>query len=311
MLKEKKTMLITGGSGLLGLNWALLKHESWNVVFAVNSRFVCLNGIHSIKLDLSNRDLIRRLIDDFKIDLVVHTAGLTSIELCEANPRLAREVNTIFSGNVAHACKACEIPMIHVSTDNLFDGKDQLVLEDHPINPLNIYGKTKADAESLVQELHSDIIIARTNFYGWGPPYKHSFSDAILIALRAGREITLFSDVYYTPIVMSELVQTSHDLLDNDLRGVFHVCGNERLTKLSFGKLLAQKFSLDVSLIKSGDLASMKNLAMRPFDMSMSNSKTVRELGKNLGSVVDQIEKLQKLEKSNIKRKLDGIDTLR
>lgn len=304
-------IIITGGTGLLGLNWAYHIRDKYEPVIGMHSRKVHPEGISVRYFDLDSPDTLLADFEALEPAVVVHTAGLTSIEVCEADPDLARNVNVELSRHVSKACHALGVPMIHISTDNLFDGRSPMVREDNDVNPVNVYGKTKAEAEQVIQEHHDDVIIVRTNFYGWGPAYKPSFSDTIIRTLREGGELSLFEDVFYTPILISDLVNATHELLDKGHRGIFHVVGDERLSKLSFGQHVADVFGLDAAGIRAGYLKNMTNLANRPYDMSMSNEKVRSALGRSIGTVTEQLERLRQEEHTELTRAIHEVDTLR
>lgn len=291
-------VFITGGSGLLALNWALAIQNRCRVTLGLHKRDVLLEGIESQRIDLESVDHIIRTLEQNKCEIVIHTVGLTNIEECEAKPDLARHINVKLARNVAQACAKLGLQMVHISTDHLFSGKDMLVDELHPISPLNVYGRTKAEAEYQVLKTHSNALLIRTNFYGWGPLYRRSFSDLIIDALRSGRELVLFKDVFYTPILIETVAQATHDLLKQKARGIFHVVGDERISKYDFGLTIAHAFNLNRSLIKLGFFADQVSMVQRPYDMSLSNQKTCMLLGRKLGRVNEQISILNQQELS-------------
>jgi dTDP-4-dehydrorhamnose reductase len=291
-------VLITGGSGLLAVNWALALRDTCSLTLGVHDRVVSLKGVQTHKFNLNSVDDLVRDFELNQINIVVHAAGLTSVELCEVKPELARYINVQLALNVARACAKLGLPLIHISTDHLFAGTKALVHEDCPVAPLNVYGLTKAEAEQRVLQAHPMALVVRTNFFGWGPSYRRSFSDFILEALRLGKEITLFEDVLYSPIIIKTLALAAHTLLDKKANGIFHVVGNERTSKYEFGCKVAKEFGLDASLIKPGFLADQARLVSRPHDMSLSNQKTCRLIGKKLGSVADYIAILHQQEQT-------------
>jgi dTDP-4-dehydrorhamnose reductase len=293
-------VIITGGAGLLGLNWGYYLPDRYTPVLGLHSRQIRPKGIDAQSLSLDSTERFLADIDGLDPALVIHAAGLTSIERCEKDPALARYVNVELTRHVCEACKKLQIPMVHISTDNLFDGTTPMVDESHTVNPVNMYGKTKANAEQEILSSYSDVIIVRTNFYGSGPVYKPSFSDTIIGTLRKGGTLSLFEDVYYTPILMSDLIHATHDLLDQGYRGVFHIVGDERLSKLEFGYKIAKQFKLDQKLIHVGKLADIPNLTKRPFDMSLSNKKTCKALGKKIGSVNEQLATLSNQDNTEV-----------
>lgn len=284
-----KRILITGGSGLLGLNWAVVCKNIYQVTLGVHTRQVELKGVDYCSMQLDTVNAIAATLDKIKPDLVVHAVGMTSIEQCEANPGLARHANVVLAENVARVCANFGIALAHISTDHLFTGSEPMVQENHPVSPLNVYGKTKAEAEQCVLREHPHALVIRTNFYGWGPAYRRSFSDFIFDSLRVGKPVSLFRDVYYTPILIESLVQAVHELIDRKSSGIFHVVGDDRVSKYEFGIGLAKVFEFDPKLIQPINLDSIPKLVARPKDMSLSNRLACQTLGRNLGSIQEQL----------------------
>lgn len=290
-------VFITGGAGLLGLNWALAVRDRMPVTLALHERRIAVRGASARVVDLGVPDEVRRAVDEARPALVVHTAGMTSVDACERNPAEARRVNVVLAGNVARAAAAAAVPMVHISTDHLFSSDKPLMSEDDPISPVNVYARTKADGETCVLDAHPRPIVARTNFYGWGPRYRRSFSDTILDALRAGQVTPLFDDVYYTPIVMERLIESIHDLAGRGAAGVFNVSGDERLSKWEFGVRVARHFGLDTGLVERGSLDRFSG-TQRPRQMGLSNLKLRSALGRSIGGIDDHLAILARQERA-------------
>jgi dTDP-4-dehydrorhamnose reductase len=289
-------VLITGGSGLLALNWALAVRDRCEVVLGLHKRNVSLSGVSVKTIDLDSVESFARVLEEIKPQVVIHTAGLASIEKCESQPELAHHVNVTLTSNVATACTLHEIKLVHISTDHLFSGEEPFATEGQPVAPKNVYGSTKAEAEYRVLEINSKALVIRTNFYGWGTSYRNSFSDAVINAVRAKRELTLFQDIFYTPILAEVTALTVHDLIDLEVSGVFNVVGDERLSKYEFGLKIAAEFGLDPKRIIPGLLYEHPHLVQRPQDMSLSNQRARDLLGRRLGSVQEHIARLHQQE---------------
>jgi dTDP-4-dehydrorhamnose reductase len=286
-------ILITGGTGLLAVNWATRVSGSHTVSLAIHTRKVTLPNARSIMVDLESINRIRRVLDELAIDTVIHTAAITDIEECEKAPEFAHHVNVKLANNVAQASRAHGARVVHISTDHLFDGISPMRAENDPISPLNVYARTKAEAENSVLEACSDALVIRTNFYGWGTVYRSSFSDAILASLNAGRPVMLFDDVYYTPILIDVLVDAVQTLLSKAQSGIFNIVGDQRLSKYEFGLRVADEFGLDSTLIHRSRLSECRHLTSRPLEMSLSNRKALSVLGGRLGTVDDHLAKLR------------------
>lgn len=288
----KQKVLITGGSGLLAVNWASLIREEADVVLGLHQRKVSLNDVDSHFIEFDSVDDVKRILDTERPDIVIHTVGLTSVEKCEKHPDLARYLNITLAEYVAKACALSGVAMVHISTDHLFSGKHAWSKETDVVDAQNEYGVTKAEAEYRVLEFCSKALVIRTNFFAWGPSYRQSFSDVIIESLRKNIPINLFSDVFYTPILIENLVTSTHELLNLNESGIFHIVGDQRLSKYEFGVLTAEKFGLDQSLLCPCHLADIPDLVQRPLDMSLSNQKVRGVLGHELGSADTQLEKL-------------------
>jgi dTDP-4-dehydrorhamnose reductase len=103
--------------------------------------------------------------------------------------------------------------------------------------------------------------------------------------MRAGAPLNLFTDVYYTPIIISELAQVAHELLDLNASGIFHIAGVDRISKYDFGTKLAKLFNLNTTLIRPAIFSYEKNFTQRPLDMSLSITKACKTIGRSLGGV--------------------------
>lgn len=300
----KKTVLITGGSGLLAINWALAIRESYVVTLGLHQRDISLANVETCQIDLGSSNHLERLFETIRPQIVIHAAGFTSVEQCESHPDLARHINVELAVNVARTCAKLSVPMVHISSDHLFSGKEALVDETYPTAPINVYGQTKAEAESLVLEACPHVLVIRTNFYCWGPSYRRSFSDIIIESLRSSRELILFKDVYYTPVLIETLAHAVHELIDLKAHGIYQVVGDERISKYEFGIKIAEQFNLDSRIIKPGCLIDQTALIQRPHDMSLSNNKTCNMLGRRLGGVKEHISRLHWLEMSGFTQEI-------
>lgn len=300
----KKRILITGGSGLLAVNWAISDREKSSIILGMHKHKVNLDGVLATSVNIKSANEFVQDLLKISPSVVIHAAGLTNVEQCESEPDLAHSVNVTLSANVAQACSLLNIKMVHVSTDHLFSGNLPNLTEDTPVEPINIYGKSKALAEASVMKNNSQALIVRTNFYGWGTSYRTSFTDKVIKALRAKKTINLFQDVFFTPISIPHFVEAVKSLISTNESGVFNIVGDERLSKYEFGLKVAQEFGLDSSLIKPSFLHENSQLVQRPYDMSLSNKKIRDLLGKDLGDVKEHLGLLHLQEISGLAREV-------
>ena len=295
-MTHKPSILLTGGSGLLAVNWFYSKNNDYFFYLGLNEREIHLDNSEVIFLDFFSEETLIKQIDSLRPSIIIHTAGLTSVEKCEKNPEIAFHINVELSSMVANVTKRLGIRLVHISTDHLFEGNASMLSEDQPTQAINVYGKTKALAEKKVIEINPEALIIRTNFYAWGTSYRKSFSDYIIESLMNGELLSLFDDVYYTPILAENLINTVHELLERNEKGIFNIVSDDRISKYDFGILIAEEFGLDKTKIERFSIYNKLNLVGRPHDMSLSNQKVRQLLGKNLGTVKQHIAQLHQQE---------------
>lgn len=295
-MSHKPCILLTGGSGLLAVNWHYSKNNEYNIYLGLNERKIHPENSSVLFLNFFSEESLVKQIGDVGPSLVIHTAGLTNVEKCEKNPELAYQINVELSIMVANVTKRLGIRLVHISTDHLFEGNSSMLTEEEPTHPINVYGMTKALAERKILEINPDALIVRTNFYAWGTSYRKSFSDLIIESLRKEQLLSLFDDVYYTPIIAENLIKIVHELLEKKAKGIYNIVSDDRISKYDFGILIAEEFGLDKSCIERCSLQSKSNLVIRPYDMSLSNQKVRKLLGENLGTVKQHIAKLHEQE---------------
>ena len=288
-------LFITGISGLLGLNMALQARQRYQVSGSYYTHPVAHDGIAAIKLDLNSFEEAERALLRVEPDVLVHTAGLTSVEACEADPEMAYRLNVQLAEHMARVAVRTGSKLVHISTDHLFDGQDPWKREEDTPHPLNVYARTKLEAEHAVLQACSDALVVRTNFFGWGTSVRTSFSDWILQSLAQGRELTMFNDVFFTPMLISDLVDLILRLVKLGAAGVFNVVGDTRLSKLDFALRLAGAFSYPTDGIRSISVEGYPFTAQRPRDMSLSSERTQSYLGVQMPDVEEGLRRLMDL----------------
>ncbi|MDA8675807.1 SDR family oxidoreductase [Alphaproteobacteria bacterium] len=281
-------VLITGGSGLLAVNWAAMRRHQDDIWLGLHHRQITMDNVQTISII----DGINVAIDAAKPDVVIHTAAMTDVDACEAEIRKAMSVNCDLAESFAKAAYDNGLRFVHISTDHLFNGQHPMMKETAPCSPLNNYGYSKWLGEAAVLNAHPEALILRVNFFGWGPTYRPSFSDWILSNLSNKSAITLFDNVYFTPLYIRQLVEAAYGLINRKAQGIYHLTSCDRISKYDFGIKLAHTFGLDQNLVTPGSY-HYENSVPRPLDMSLSNTKTLKELGIShlkLDNAIDALE---------------------
>lgn len=266
-------VLITGGAGLFGLNAAMAIRDTHVPVLGLHRRVVTLRGVETARLHLEDP---QQLADDthrLRPDVVCHAAALTDVDRCEREPQRARALNVDLAATVAEVCASRRLPLIHVSTDQLFRGETAFVPETAPPDPVNTYGRTKADAERAVLRAAPAALVVRTNFFGWGTRYRQSLTDWILATLATGRTVPGYHDVYFTPVHVSLVLPLALDLLTKGAHGCVHVASPDRVSKYDFARRVCTAFGHDPARVVPVSASPAPGRAMRPRDMSLGTER--------------------------------------
>jgi dTDP-4-dehydrorhamnose reductase len=286
-------VLVTGASGLFGLNFIhhLIKAQIFDVHALIHSRPL---PIDNVKTYYIVDEGISSIMHSIKPDIVVHAAGLTNVEQCESDKDLAIKSNVEFSSQLGELCTEINSKILYISTDHLWSDQTQMRDETVPLNPINNYGLTKGYGEKAIAKTCQKHFILRTNFFGWGPKYRQSFSDYIINSLKSKNRIKLYKDVFYTPIEISLLSKLILRLFSSEAYGIYNATGSSRISKFDFGKLLASAFNLPRQLIEPVFYNNMNYEVPRPHEMSLSNQKICEAVGieKNSLSIEASISRL-------------------
>ena len=284
-------ILVTGASGLLGLNLSLQMNGSHTIV-GVDRTKLAGTPFELVKADLLEPGACSRLLDEIQPDAVIHTAANAIIDACESNPEGARLLNAEIPGQLAEECARRDVRLIHISTDAVFDGmKDGIYTEDDIPNPLGIYARTKLDGENAVLSVNPDAAVARVNFFGWSLSGKRSLSEFFFNHLNAGKPCNGFVDAWFCAIFVGDLADTLVRMLEKDLSGLYHAVGSEALTKYEFGVKLARQFGFDEKLIHPISVENAGLKAKRSRNLHLSVHKLSTDLGIAIPGVSTGIQK--------------------
>lgn len=301
-MASKKKVLITGGSGLLASSAWLHMQDAWEMVFSVRSAARAPRGQRFVECALDEERKVREMLETEQPDLVLHAAGLTSVEECEAHKYRAHVSNVLSSRIVAREAQSLGCRLIHISTDH-FSSDHNASNEEEIGFPQNNYALTKLAAEYEVQAQHTGALIARTNFFSWGLPHRRTFFDQIVDHLRTDRTVGGFTDVTFNPLSAPVLLRYLEALDSKGWKGIFNLTGDEVLTKYAFAVSVAHSLKLNSRLIKETKVQSSTSLVKRPRNLGLSNSKLKESLGlERTPSMSEMIAELIKSEKSDKER---------
>ncbi|MFM2166130.1 MAG: dTDP-4-dehydrorhamnose reductase [Verrucomicrobiota bacterium] len=176
-------------------------------------------------LDLSQLEDIPKKLDAQAFDVLLNPAGMTSPDVCEVEPDLAKIVNVDAPAALAASCHRLDRRFIHFSTDYVFDGsKTTPWSEDDPTEPVNHYGRTKRDGEIAVLKANAQALVARVSWL-FGPD-KASHPDHIITKALQGTALNAIADKTSSPTFTHDLCDWITRLLTHhpEVSGPLHLC---------------------------------------------------------------------------------------
>jgi dTDP-4-dehydrorhamnose reductase len=216
--------LVTGASGMLGSALCPALSKNGHEVYATD----LLNENQIDYLDITKAKDVEDRVRRIDPDILIHLAAKTDVDSCELNPRESHEVNTVGTENVVKACRIAEIPLVHVSTIGVFDGeKVEPYIETDVPNPINVYGKTKLEAEKIVSNSVEDYYIVRAGWMmGGGPSKDKKFVGKIIRQVEKNSEIMAVTDKIGSPTYAVDFSECLVNLIRTRHYGLYH-CTNK------------------------------------------------------------------------------------
>lgn len=214
-------VFITGIKGQLGQ--ALLRRLTEDEV----------SGIDLPEVDITQLASISAAVAEAQPEVIIHCAAYTDVDGCARDPQLAYRVNGLGSQNVALAARAAGAAMVHISTNEVFDGRNTRGYEEWmPLSPGNPYGRSKAAGERHVQRLLQNAYIVRT---AWAyAPGGRNFVHAILRIAREKGAIRVVTDEIGNPTYMADVADAIAQLITTGHYGVYHFVNEGSCSRWAF-----------------------------------------------------------------------------
>lgn len=214
-------ILITGGKGQLGtaLPAVLTEHE--------------VTAVDVDELDITSRVAVFTAVNTTRPDLLIHCAAYTNVDGCARDPELAYRVNGLGTQNVALACQQFGLEMVHISTNEVFSGQEPGGYEEWMArNPANAYGRSKAAAESHVQNILNRAYIVRTAWLY--APGGRNFIHAILNRARETGQVRVVTDEIGNPTYVNDLAVAIAQLIETHQYGIYHFVNSGACSRWQF-----------------------------------------------------------------------------
>lgn len=286
-------LLVTGATGLLGLNLSLRASEQrYTVIGLAHTRKLREIPFELQYVDLLDTQQALNVIQDTKVDAIIHCAAIANINAAEQFPEITQILNVGVPARLAEKAADWQIPFIHISSDAVFDGRTGGYVESDSPNPLSLYARSKLESEEGVLGINPKAMVARVVFFGWSLSGTRSLSEFFFNNLRAGQSVQGFTDTYFSPLYVEDLADLLLEMLARGLSGVYHVTSLQAMSKYTFGVNIAQRFGFDPSLIEPVRAADLDRGAIRSLNLTLKPDKLQADLDCPLPTVDDGIEKL-------------------
>jgi dTDP-4-dehydrorhamnose reductase len=259
--------LITGAAGLIG-QYLVTSAPRWAPGWAVE-------GITRAQLELTDRSAVLAAFTRFTPQLVIHCAALSRTKDCEQDPERAARINVAATGTLSQLARHTRF--VFLSSGEVFDGSACWYDESAEPNPINVYGRTKLEAECVVLQHPAHSVVRIVLTAGTSQNGDRSFVEDMCRTAKAGKDVTLYEDEFRCPVPAGVIARALWEFVQQDKPGLYHLGGSERLSRWEIGELLVPWFpALEGRLIRG--TARNHTGAPRPPDLSLSCEKIQRIL---------------------------------
>jgi len=266
----------------------------------VNVEVICLGRD---QIDILDKSSLFKTIAEQNVDAVINASAYTAVDLAEKEPEQAYKINTLAVKNLAEVCKELSLHLVQISTDFVFNGlKSSPYLPSDDINPISVYGKTKAEGEQLLTEIipKSSCIIRTSWVYSC---YGNNFVKSMIRLMAEKPELGIISDQIGTPTYVKGLAQVSLTAAVEKVSGIHHWTDAGVASWYDFAVAI-QELAIEKGLlvaaipIKPIDTESYPTPATRPSYSVLDKSSSIQAFPdlpiihwrKQLGFMLDELQ---------------------
>jgi len=260
-------VIITGAAGLIG-QYLVKTAPRWAAGWDVR-------GITRAHLDLTDQSAVSSAFHRYDPQLVIHCAALSRTKDCEQDPEKAKRINVEATRVLSQLARNSQF--LFLSSGEVFDGAVGWYDEAAEPNPINVYGRTKLEAERLVLHNPAHTVVRIVLTAGTSIDGNRSFVEDMSRAAKTGNDLTLYADEYRSPLPAGVIARALWELVGGHKTGLYHLGGSERLSRWEIGELLVPWYpELRGRLVQS--TAGRHSGAPRPPDLSLSCGKIQQAL---------------------------------
>ncbi len=289
-------VLVLGANGLLGQSIIKRFNNEYevNASSMENESFIDLPAVPYFQADLTIRYDVADLIQKVQPDLIINTSAISNVDLCETEREMTWKVNVKALENILDACGRLKPVVVQISTDYVFDGNNAPYSEMDEVNPIGYYGRSKMSAENIIRNCSLEYIIARTQvLYGIGKRIRPNFVTWVINALKKNENIRVVNDQKGTPTYVNDFSEGLYKLIMQREFGLYHISGNESVSRYDFALKIAEIFGLNSELIEEITTDDLKQKAPRPKNSSFTLNKFINRTRWKTHGVADGLNLLK------------------
>ncbi|MFA9556931.1 dTDP-4-dehydrorhamnose reductase [Evansella sp. AB-rgal1] len=231
------TVLVTGADGQLGSD----------IVLLLNQLGYKVHGMGKTKLDVTNMDEVTKVVSFLQPEIIIHCAAFTNVDKAESEQDSAFLVNGIATRNIAIAGELHHSKLVYVSTDYVFDGfSTEPYHEFSPVNPINIYGKSKLAGEMMVRDFHTKFFIVRTSWvFGKNG---NNFVKTMLKLSKEREKLKVVNDQIGCPTYTIDLAKYIIQLMETSKYGIYHITNSGNCSWFEFAEEIFRETNTPIKL---------------------------------------------------------------
>lgn len=256
-------IVVTGASGMLGKDLVEVLTEHGHEVTGTSRASGSGGPAQWVTLDVTKAPETYNVISRINPDVVIHAASYNDVDGAEKDPRAAFSINALGTRNVALACQRFDTPLVHLSTDYVFDGSKKTPYDEwDSTSPLGQYARSKSWAEQFVTTLLRRFYVVRVSWlFGSG---RANFVDRLLEAGRTKKKVFAATDMVSSPTYCQDLAEALASLIEQPHYGIYHVTGGGHCSRYDWAKAVLALAGLPKDTARPCTRRDLKLPAARP-----------------------------------------------
>jgi len=286
-------VFVTGGGGFLGGNIIRESVSGFNIL-SVDSSVQSYEqfNLKTVVQDLTDSQGLIKTLEEYRPNVIIHTAAISDIDYCESHKGVAEKVNIGVTRFLVQYCRIKDIKLIYFSSDSVFDGRKGDYVEDDIPSPLHYYGKTKVKGEKIVSSTLKKWNVIRPSLI-MGLPVEdsgNSFLWKMIKNLKEKSSVAFPVEEIRTPIDAVTLSRAVLELVDSDINGFLHLSGNSVMNRYEMALKICSFLDYDPSSVEPKKPVVDTGRAVRPADVSLNNSKAKKLLKTPMRTLEEGLE---------------------